>query len=56
MHCLPADIGAEVDEKIFEQHRMFMYEEANKKPYVIAAAIASSLIPDLQKELLKRAK
>jgi len=56
MHCLPADIGAEVDEKIFEQHRMFMYEEANKKPYVIASAIAASMIPDLQKELIKRAK
>ncbi len=56
MHCLPADIGAEVDEKLFAQHRMFMYEEANKKPFVIAAAIAASMVPNLQGELIKRAK
>ncbi|MEM3342596.1 MAG: knotted carbamoyltransferase YgeW [Thermoplasmata archaeon] len=61
MHCLPADITGrmgkahgEVSGEVFDKHRMFMYQEANWKPYVIAAAVAGSLVPDLKKKLMSK--
>lgn len=45
MHCLPADISGvscrqgEVQDSVFERHRIDTYKEASWKPYVIAAMI-----------------
>jgi len=52
MHCLPADISGvscehgEVSAEVFEKHRVATYREAGYKPYVIAAMILLSKIPD----------
>lgn len=40
MHCLPADIGAEVSAPILERFRYSLAREANKKVYVIMALLA----------------
>jgi ornithine carbamoyltransferase len=40
MHCLPADIGAEVSPGILEHFRLSLAREANKKVYVIMALLA----------------
>jgi len=40
MHCLPADIGAEVGESVLERFRVSLAREANKKVYVIMALLA----------------
>ncbi len=40
MHCLPADIGAEVSAGILEGARWDLAREANKKLYVMMAALA----------------
>jgi knotted carbamoyltransferase YgeW len=42
MHCLPADIGAEVAPEVLERFRFSLAREANKKLYVIMAILALS--------------
>jgi len=51
MHCLPADIGAEVTSGVMEQHRVNVAREANKKLYVIMALLAVAKVPDLAARL-----
>ena len=40
MHCLPADIGAEVGASVLERFRFSLAREANQKTYVIMALLA----------------
>jgi knotted carbamoyltransferase YgeW len=42
MHCLPADIGAEVSPGVMEQFRHDLAREANKKVYAIMALLAAA--------------
>ena len=51
LHCLPADIGAEVSAGVMEQHRVNVAREANKKLYVIMALLAVAKVPDLAARL-----
>ena len=45
MHCLPADIGAEVSAGVMERFRVDVAREANKKVYVIMALLAAAKRP-----------
>jgi knotted carbamoyltransferase YgeW len=47
LHCLPADIGAEVSPGVMEQFRVAVAREANKKVYVIMALLATAKVSDL---------
>lgn len=47
MHCLPADIGAEVSPGVMAQHKVNVAREANWKVYVVMALIAAGKVPDL---------
>ncbi|MDP7110744.1 MAG: knotted carbamoyltransferase YgeW [Myxococcota bacterium] len=47
MHCLPADIGAEVTPGVMDRHRVNVAREANFKVYVIMALLAAAKVPDL---------
>jgi len=47
LHCLPADIGAEVSPGVMERFRVDVAREANKKVYVIMALLAAAKVPDL---------
>lgn len=47
MHCLPADIGAEVTPGVMDAHRVNVAREAQYKVYVIMAMLAVAKIPDL---------
>ncbi len=47
LHCLPADIGAEVSSGVMEQFRVAVAREANKKVYVVMALLAAAKVPDL---------
>jgi knotted carbamoyltransferase YgeW len=51
MHCLPADIGAEVSPGVMQQSRFDVAREANKKLYVIMALLASAKEPRLRERL-----
>ena len=51
MHCLPADIGAEVSEKVLERFRIDLAREANKKLYAIMALLAVAKVDGLQARL-----
>jgi len=51
MHCLPADIGAEVTEGVMEKHRNNLAREANWKVYVIMALLAVGKVPNLEAKL-----
>jgi knotted carbamoyltransferase YgeW len=51
MHCLPADIGAEVSPGVMERFRVEVAQEANKKVYVIMALLAGAKVPDLANRL-----
>lgn len=52
LHCLPADISGvscergEVSAEVFEQYRLATYHEASYKPFVIAALIFLTRLPD----------
>jgi knotted carbamoyltransferase YgeW len=52
MHCLPADISGvscprgEVSKDVFERYRLETYREAAWKPFVIAALIYLTRVPD----------
>jgi len=47
LHCLPADIGAEVSPGVMDRHRVNVAREANWKVYVVMALLATSKVPDL---------
>lgn len=47
LHCLPADIGAEVSPAVMERHRLHVARQANWKLYVIMALLAGAKVPDL---------
>ena len=51
MHCLPADIGAEVSRGVLERFRIPLAREAQKKLFVIMAWLAASKVPDLAARL-----
>ena len=51
MHCLPADIGAEVSAGVLEQFRFSLAREANKKVYVIMALLAAAKTTGLRSKL-----
>jgi ornithine carbamoyltransferase len=53
MHCLPADIGAEVSAGVLERFRFSLAREANKKVYAIMALLAVAKVDDLRERLLK---
>jgi ornithine carbamoyltransferase len=53
MHCLPADIGAEVSAGVLERFRFSLAREANKKLYVIMALLAAAKVPNLSERLMK---
>ena len=42
MHCLPADIGAEVSQDVMDGARLDLAREANKKVYVVMALLAAA--------------
>ncbi len=52
MHCLPADIGAEVTAGVMDRARVDLAREANKKVYVIMALLAVAKAADLRAQLL----
>jgi knotted carbamoyltransferase YgeW len=51
MHCLPADIGAEVSAGVLEQFRFSLARQANKKVYVIMALLAAAKTTSLRSKL-----
>jgi knotted carbamoyltransferase YgeW len=51
LHCLPADIGAEVEAEVMERHRLNVARQAQKKLYVIMALLAAAKLPDLARQL-----
>ncbi|MDH5493977.1 MAG: hypothetical protein OEY14_18650 [Myxococcales bacterium] len=51
MHCLPADIGAEVSPGVMKRHEVNVAREANWKIYVIMAMLAVGKVPDLAERL-----
>jgi knotted carbamoyltransferase YgeW len=51
MHCLPADIGAEVSPGVMARATVDVAREANWKVYVIMAALATAKIQDLPAHL-----
>jgi knotted carbamoyltransferase YgeW len=56
MHCLPADIGAEVSAGVMAAARVDVAREANKKVFVIMALLASSKVPRLAAKLMELAR
>lgn len=59
MHCLPADITGlsckegEVENSVFDKYRVPLYKEAGYKPYIIAAMMLTSKVPDVAETLEK---
>lgn len=51
LHCLPADIGAEVSPGVMERFRVDVAREANKKVYVIMALLAAAKAESLADRL-----
>jgi knotted carbamoyltransferase YgeW len=51
LHCLPADIGAEVSPGVMGRFRVDVAREASKKLYVIMAALAAAKVHDLATRL-----
>ena len=51
LHCLPADIGAEVSPGVMAAARLDLARQANKKLYVIMAALAVAKQPGLSARL-----
>jgi len=47
LHCLPADIGAEVSPGVMDLHRVNVARQANWKMYVVMALLATAKVPDL---------
>jgi knotted carbamoyltransferase YgeW len=55
MHCLPADIGAEVSPGVMREFRFDVAREANKKLYVVMALVAAAKEPRLKGRLAELA-
>lgn len=53
MHCLPADIGAEVTPGVMQRHRVNVAREANWKVYVVMALLATAKVRDLASTLIE---
>jgi len=51
MHCLPADIGAEVSTGVMAAHRLDVARQANGKLYVVMAMLAIAKVGDLAERL-----
>jgi knotted carbamoyltransferase YgeW len=51
MHCLPADIGAEVSKGVMDRAVVDVAKEANKKVYIVMALLAVAKVKDLAKRL-----
>jgi knotted carbamoyltransferase YgeW len=51
LHCLPADMGAEVSPGVMERFRVDVAREANKKVYVIMALLAAAKVDGLAARL-----
>ena len=51
LHCLPADIGAEVTSGVMRAHALDVAREANYKVYVIMALLAGAKVADLAERL-----
>ncbi|HSD26775.1 MAG TPA: knotted carbamoyltransferase YgeW [Vicinamibacteria bacterium] len=51
LHCLPADVGAEVSPGVMEGFRVEVARQANKKVYVIMALLAVAKVEDLPARL-----
>jgi len=51
LHCLPADIGAEVSPGVMDRFRVDVAREANKKLYVIMALLAAAKVENLAARL-----
>lgn len=51
MHCLPADIGAEVTPGVMAKHTVNVAREASWKAFVIMALLATAKVPDLPEKL-----
>jgi knotted carbamoyltransferase YgeW len=47
LHCLPADIDAEVTRGVMDEFRVAVARQANKKVYVIMAMLAAAKVTDL---------
>lgn len=47
MHCLPADIGAEVSADVMSRYTVAVARQANWKMYVVMALLAAAKVPDL---------
>jgi len=47
LHCLPADIGAEVSPGVMSRHRVNVARQANGKLYVVMALLAAATVRDL---------
>ena len=56
LHCLPADIGAEVSPAVMDRFRVAVAREANKKLYVIMALLAAAKVTDLSSILSEGAR
>ena len=52
LHCLPADIGAEVSPAVYDHFRVDVAREANHKVYVIMALLAVAKQEGLRERLL----
>jgi len=55
LHCLPADIGAEVTPGVMDRFKVAVAREANKKVYVIMAMLAVAKVPHLGQQLAELA-
>jgi knotted carbamoyltransferase YgeW len=51
LHCLPADVGAEVSSGVMERFRGEVARQANKKVYVIMALLAAAKVENLAARL-----
>jgi len=51
LHCLPADIGAEVSPGVMDRFRVDVARQANKKVYVIMALLAAAKVEGLAERL-----
>jgi len=56
LHCLPADIGAEVSPGVMDKFKVDVAREANYKVYVIMALLAGAKVPDLKARLTELAE
>ncbi|MBI4956996.1 MAG: knotted carbamoyltransferase YgeW [Myxococcales bacterium] len=53
LHCLPADIGAEVSAGVMARHTLDVAKEAQWKVYVVMAMLAVAKVPNLADRLAK---